>query len=393
VFEGSFRAGQDREGVLALDAGRARVVLRRQAGAGSTQEVVTPHGRIVASAQGLTAELTILAQKDETRVQVHAGKADITTGDQTIAVSAGQKLSLRAERQAAQPTPVALPLVPSREGIRTRVFYDRPISAVALRWAKPARPDQDRLEASRQPDFGQLLLQEPVEGTAFGLSGLQPGRTYWRLVRGTDPQAAPGPVGSVELSTDPAAKGRADRSVTNVVQDTGVQTRIIFQGKAPAVTLTWKAAPDASQYRVRIFTGEDLENPIVEQTVQATRLMLPSERLKEGTYYWYQAPLDPNGKAKATSQMNKLVLAFDNATSLVRVDLPRTGARPTKGSIEVSGLAPRGAQLEVNNQPILLGPEGRFSQVVGDVRPGAPLIFHLRQPDQGDVYLLRHLGR
>jgi hypothetical protein len=221
------------------------------------------------------------------------------------------------------------------------------------------------------------------------------GRSYFRVLRPEEgkPKPAPGPVGILELSPDPVASGSGATSVNNVVPDTGVQTRILFQGKVPRLTFQWEEHPGAAGYAVRVYAEDDLETPQIEERTAERSLALAPGRLREGTYYWYQAALDANGKLLKSNQMNKLVLVFDNAATLMRIDAPRPGERPADGRIEVRGRAPIGASVSVNGKEILVADDGRFEQVVADIAPGSLLLFQLKRPGQGPVFYTRHLGK
>ena len=55
-----------------------------------------------------------------------------------------------------------------------------------------------------------------------------------------------------------------------------------------------------------IYHEDDMETPVFEKTAEKTRLAMPAGKLKEGTYFWYQAAWDAAGKEMVASQMNKL---------------------------------------------------------------------------------------
>jgi hypothetical protein len=91
--------------------------------------------------------------------------------------------------------------------------------------------------------------------------------------------------------------------------------------------------------------------------------------------------------------MNKLVLTFDNAAPLLRIDAPRPGKRPKAGKIEIRGLAPLRSRVSVNNKPINISANGRFRQTISGVSRGSLLVFRLKKSGLGDVYFTRRLGR
>jgi len=225
-------------------------------------------------------------------------------------------------------------------------------------------------------------------GKSYILNNVRPGRHFWRLTR-TD--GNPGRPGSLAIRRDPIARQLASGKLTNVVTDTGIKTTIYFQGKVPALTFKWDVVEAAASYKVRIYPEDDMEKPILEETAKKTRLVLPAGKLKEGTYFWYQSASDSAGKEISASQMNKLSLAFDNATPLLRLEAPRPGHKPDGGQVEVSGLAPPGSRVMVGKDSIEISHDGRFKQTLSGIERRAVLIFKLIKKGAGDIYYVRHL--
>lgn len=388
TFEGAFRSETGRESTIKLDSGEARIRLKRGKKGGSTQRLVMPMGTIVASARGTTAEVVVRSRGKSTQVTVHAGSAEVAVGDQTVTVGPGQALNIGKKGKLGKPEALKLPKLRAREGVRTRIFYDRRIRKVALVWKGGKEGEETLLELSPTADFEKLSLREPVAGRSYILNNVRPGRHYWRLTRS---DGEPGSVGRLEIRRDPIARRLASGKLTNVVPDTGIKTTIYFQGKVPRLTFKWDAVEDAAGYKLRIYSEDDMEKPILEETSKKTRLALPKGRLKEGTYFWYQSAQDAEGKEISASQMNKLSLAFDNATPLLRLEAPRPGQKPQGGQVEVSGLAMPGSRLMVGKNSIEISADGRFTQTLSDVEHRAVLIFKLIKKGLGDIYYIRHL--
>jgi ferric-dicitrate binding protein FerR (iron transport regulator) len=388
TFEGAFRSETGRESTIKLDSGEARIRLKRGKQGGTTQKLVMPLGTIVASARGSTAEVVVRSRGKSTQVTVHAGSAEVAVGDQTVTVGPGQALSIGKKGKLGKIEPLKLPKIRAREGVRTRVFYDRRIRKVALVWRGGKEGEETLLEVSPHADFKKVTLREPVAGKSYIINNVRSGRYYWRLTR---TGGEPGKVGRLEIRRDPIARQLASGKLTNVVPDTGIKTTIYFQGKVPVLTFKWDAVEDAASYKLRIYSEDDMEKPILDETSRKARLALPEGRLKEGTYFWYQAALDDAGKEIQASQMNKLSLAFDNATPLLRLEAPRPGQKPEGGQVEVSGLAMPGSRLEVGKDSITVSADGRFKQALSGVERRAVLIFKLIKKGLGDVYYIRHM--
>jgi ferric-dicitrate binding protein FerR (iron transport regulator) len=388
VFEGTFRSETGRESTIKLDYGEAKIHLRRGKKGGAIQRLIMPMGTIVARARGMTAEVTVRSRGKSTQVTVYTGNAEVAVGDQTVTVGPGQSLNIGKKGKIGKLEPLKLPKIRVREGVRARVFYDRRIRRVALTWKGGKAEEELLLEISPTPDFKKPTLRQPVAGKSYILSNVRPGKYFWRLTR---PDGNPGRTGSLAIRRDPIARQLASDKLTNVIPDTGIKTTIYFQGKVPALTFEWDAVETAAGYKVRIYSEDDMEKPILEETAEETRLVLPAGKLKEGTYFWYQSASDSAGQEIKASQMNKLSLAFDNATPLLRLEAPKPGQKPEGGRVEVSGLAPPGSRVVVGKNSIEISPDGRFKQTLSGIKRRAVLIFKLSKKGAGDVYYVRHL--
>jgi hypothetical protein len=393
-FEGTFQSGGDREGVLRLETGSARVQLSREGSGGASQEVITPITKLAIRARGRTADVTVTSRPKATRVDVHAGKVAVNTEKETIEVAAGQSLVVDKKGLARKLAQASHSRIRAPEGRRTQVFFDRKIQDANLVWKSQSPAEQVVLEVSPSPSFQPLWISEPVSGNSFALTGIRSPVLHWRLRRRVPGKVeVVGQTGVLQVKRDPTARRLKSGKLTNVVPDTGIQTTILFQGKVPALTFTWKKRDKATDYLVRIYSEDDLDKPIHEKAAASNRLVLPAGKLREGTYFWYQAARGPGGEEIHTSQMNKLVVVFDNAAPLLKIDSPRPGQKPKGNTVTVSGMAAKGSRLSVNGVPIDLSSDGRFHQTLPGIKRGKMLLFELKQRGRGTVYFLRHLGR
>jgi hypothetical protein len=332
-------------------------------------KVVTSNATSTVSSPGMTANAEVTRRKDETRIAVRLGRADVAVGERVIAVGTGQVLIVRDDGEIVGPSRIGGARLFAEEGDNTRIYYDRSLGGVGFKWDGGGGV----IEIARSESFAEPLVREPVAGGSFTLSGAA-GSYYWRVLRG----GSPGPVGRVRLGRDPSY-GRGSGSVRNRVRDTGVATRILFQGSHPTLTLSWKAVEGAAKYKVRIYRSANLDSPLVSQTVTKTSMALTAGRLKEGTYFWYQAALAADGKELSTGQMNKLSLTFDNHAPVLRVDAAKGG--------KVAGVAARGSGVTINGRSLQVGPDGRFSQAVSADR--GLFIFRIKKSN-GAIYFVRH---
>jgi hypothetical protein len=394
-YNGAFQQGNNRSGNLSLKKGQTKIRLQRQGTGTSSQEVTTPQAKIVARARGLTAVTEINSSGKATGILVHSGAADVTVGDKNYLVSAGHSITVGRRGKTKGPSRMKSSGIRAREGVRTRLFYDRKVPRLTLGWKRQSKEEKIFLEISSSSEFKDLTLREPVAGQSFSYTDISSGRHYWRVVRrsadGT--KEVPGPTGILVIKQDPVAKRLSTGKLTNIVPDTGIQTTILYQGKVPALTFKWDEVKGAAGYDVRVYSDDNMESPQVYLSSSEPRLVLPPGKLQEGTFFWYQAAKDASGKEIKTSQMNKLVLTFDNAAPLLRIDAPRPGKRPSGRKVEIRGLAPLRSSVTVNNKSINISANGRFKQTISGVSRGSLLVFRLKKPGLGDVYFTRRLGR
>jgi len=351
-------------GALRLGAGDVRAVVRD-----GVARIGTALATVDVMATGLQGNTQVVVKRGETRVAVRFGKAVATVGERKISVGAGQVLVIKPGGQVQGPSSAGRAPLVVGEGKRVRIYYDRAPSRLTLAWEGGG----GTLEVARSDSFAEPLIREPVTGNFFTLTAPS-GRLYWRVIRG----GAPGPTGRVSLSRDPAV-GRGSGGVHNVVRDTGRETRIYFQGAHPALTFVWKPVDGAAFYRLRLFTENNLDSPRVNRKVDKPKAVLPAGRLKEGTYYWYQAAYDEAGKELATSQMNKLSLTFDNKLPALRIDSIRGGV--------ATGVVAKGASVTVAGRRLTVGPGGRFKQKVS--RERGLYIFRLRRGADSELLFIR----
>jgi ferric-dicitrate binding protein FerR (iron transport regulator) len=393
VFNGVFRTGQERDGEIELQSGQVRIRLRREGGAAASQVVRAPQMKVTARALGLTAESDLTASKSASHLVVHAGEAQVDIGDKRIRVKAGQSLGIDKNGKLTGPRDLPLPRVRAKEGMRTQVYYDRSLPPVAFALKSGEGSATPRLELSRSSSFKSLLLGEPLARPVFRYAGLSPGKYFFRVRRGDADGSPAGKAGVVIFTRDPfLLQSRRSSSVTNVVPDTGEETRIFFQGRAPALTFSWSPVERANSYRVRVYSEDNLEKPVVTKDSKKNRLKLAAGKLREGTFYWYQAALDTTGKEIAQSGMNKLSLLFDNAAYLLRIDSPAPGQRPRAGEIELRGVAATGASLSANDRAVSLDSDGRFEEILSGVPKRGFVVFQLKKPGLGETYFVRRLG-
>lgn len=379
IASGAMRVG------LSGGTTRLRLKPRGETKAGVVQ---TPHAKVRVTGKGATTDVQIRANRKSTRITVRVGSAEVRAGEKTVELGAGQRLEVGEDEELGAPRSLPTPRVTAREGRTMIVYYDRRPGRVGFTWDRKSADESYIVEIADTEAFEKVFVSEPVAGNTFSYGGLPGGRSYWRVKRISSPGAAPiaGLPTRVSLTTDPTL-GAKKKSYSNLVRDTGVHTRIYFQGEEPSLHFSWDDFEGAARYRVRVFKASNLDSPVVDKRVTRPKMGLPARSLREGTYFWYQTALGARGQELKTGQMNKLSITFDNAAPLLRIDRPRSG-QAVGGSAKVTGVVAAGVPTSVNGQPLRAKGDGRFSQTVSGI--GDALVFHLKR-GKSDVFFLRHV--
>jgi hypothetical protein len=118
----------------------------------------------------------------------------------------------------------------------------------------------------------------------------------------------------------------------------------LFTKKSGALTLVWKAKPNAKQYKVQIGRGTSFLTTVVDDTTDEplyTPLLTQQDFTDGGLLYWRVAAIDPDGNVGGYSRPVKLTL-------LARMNLTAGGppARKTRGLFTVTVTMPNGKPLK-----------------------------------------------
>ena len=121
-------------------------------------------------------------------------------------------------------------------------------------------------------------------------------------------------------------------------------THTLFTKKTGAITLVWKAKPNAKQYKVQIGRGTSFLTTVVDDTTDEalyTPLLTQQDFTDGGLLYWRVAAIDPDGNVGGFSRPVKLTL-------LARMILTASGvpARKTRGPFTVTVTMPNGKPLK-----------------------------------------------
>lgn len=364
---------------LTLNAGEALVDF--DAGANRTL-TVTGRGKKVDLSATDQAWATVSQTPRGPKVEVHAGRVDVSSGGGTTTVAAGQVADLTgAEVKTATRARPALVLPAAR---RIRVWSDG-LKEVALTWPDSGE-EAPRVEVATDPDFDHKLLAGRIAGAHAIVAPPAQGELYWRVFGG---DGKPAFRGQARFDRD---QGRSALDLENPhseVAETGLKAVVYFQSSPPALTFSFPPVDGAHGYRLRVYPALDLKTPRVDQTMKEPRCPVEAGRLAEGEYVWYASALDAGGGEMTGGRMNKLELVYDNSFTNLAIARPKPGEAVTGPEVEVRGVAPLGSRLFVNGKPASVDDKGRFNLRVA--RADA-VVFRVVLENGTESYWVRYLG-
>jgi hypothetical protein len=324
--------------------------------------------------------LSVDSSPEGARVSVLTGQVALVAGGKSTPLKAGEVASRSGEGLQVTPGPAPALLLPP--DARVHVSADA-LPSLALRLPPSSGPL--RVEVATEPTFQEPLLAGRVGGEELvRLAVPSRGELHWRFLAEDGSVRAQG-SGLFQPERGPASlEGQSPRAD---ILDTGLKATVSFQGAVPALHFRYSAHEGARSYRLRIYRAQELQKPLLERQADRTQYNLEPGALGEGSYLWYVAALGPSGEELTGGRMNKLELVYDNARRELALRRPRTGERVGAGPVLVEGVAPLGARLFVNEQPVALDAKGRFSQ---RVPPAGVLVFRLVSA-QGESYWVRTL--
>ena len=132
--------------------------------------------------------------------------------------------------------------------------------------------------------------------------------------------------------------------------------QVAFDAK---VKLSWSSVPDAAGYWLEVADDPGFARMtfsrwgLAEPTYQ-------SEPLNVGAYYWRVAALDKFGLPGARSEVWRFHVQTDVTPPYISISEPAEGAILRQSPLEVRGESEPGASLELDGQPLEVGPDGSF---------------------------------
>ncbi len=186
---------------------------------------------------------------------------------------------------------------------------------------------------SKFANYDDRKLEVSAEGESVTL-----GRNQATLVRSGAP-----PTEEIDVLPAPALAGPGDDQVA-------------FDAR---VKLSWSGVANAAGYWLEVADDPGF----ARMTLSRWGLAAPdyqSEPLNVGAYYWRVAALDKFGLPGARSEVWRFHVQTDTTPPYISIGEPAEGAILRQSPLKVRGESEPGARLELDGQPLKVGPEGSF---------------------------------
>ena len=307
------------------------------------------------------------------------------SGETSQMLEAGQHLRWEGGRGSPAAVGEELPRLSARSG---QTVFHPGIPEVLLSW--PGERGAYHVEVATSADFDHPLVSGLVHEPAVSVPAPRRGQLFWRvLAAGADPATAtPLAQGSARFLPEPPRQELA--RLRNEVPEGSETTTIYFQDKPPSVTFTYKPDARALQYKIAVFQAEALDAPVVERSFPGDHAALEAGSLAEGNYVWSVTPMSKGGEALRGGKMTKLVLVYDNSVPSLLVVTPKNGDR-AQPRVQVTGVAPVGAHLFVNEKSLALDAKHRFDAQVPPRGQPPMVVFRLTRGAGADAVIVRVL--
>jgi hypothetical protein len=334
-------------------------------------------------------QFALYKTQDGLEVSAQAGDVTAKKGDAEQPVLAGQTAHLGTRNNEVHNSGVSEITLPSRAG--TKVFHSGSMGEVTLTW--PGEKRDYWVEVGLDPELNQKLLRGVVHQSFVTVEAPRQGALYWRVMEADGKTALD--RGSAVFR--PELSASAASTFHDTVQEGSDRTTIYYQNALPAVTLAYRAEPNAARYHVEVYKAADVSTPgaapLVNKTSTNERIVLEAGSLPEGSYVWSATPQSDKGEALRGGKMTKLDIVYDNAIPSLVVRSPKAGDVVAGNRVQATGVATVGSKVLINGKPGALDDKGRFDEPVTPVGRSPVVVFRLVRPNAVDVVLVRSLRR
>jgi hypothetical protein len=333
------------EGALEADTGGGALVVRA---AGASLR-----------AEGGSVFSAALPEAGELEAGVIEGSAVFSQGDRTLLLNAGEGRFL--QRSPALPGPPSGVSPRLISPVEEAFDFSTTRPGVRFLWSSVEGALSYWLEISSRSDMSAPFHQSRVGDTggetcSIVYSGFEPGTWYWRVrpEYGRNSGGAASAAASFTVS-------RTEGLAAPVQQFPLGQGSLYVEDSGNGAYFSWKQEADAVSYTFLLSRYEDLNDPLVRQTVRDNYFVYDMKRgkLEPGEYYWGVYQTDAAGNRSAASAARAVVII--------------AGPPPAAGAERLTGAAPAAPPAAPREAgPAAAAPAAQAPAAVPAAPPAAP---------------------
>ncbi len=198
-----------------------------------------------------------------------------------------------------------------KEPAAGQTLYLAPSAIPTLHWTTALDVDLYEIQISRDLEFKNLVVHEPVTGRSYRPARILPdGRYYWRLIPVNENQPPLPPFMFQVVQLTPAElEAPAPGAVVEVKS----------KKATTPVELAWNCKSYSATYRVQVAADEEFKKPIVDRSTSECRL--DAGKLGVGSYHWRVRVIGKTRDQELWSESRKFAIlpARAEAPALARV--------------------------------------------------------------------------
>jgi hypothetical protein len=220
-------------------------------------------------------------------------------------------------------------------------------------------------------------------GSGSAVLKLHPGTVKYALhCAGDSRSSKPRASGSLTVKRDSGDAPVSRRAPVNVLDADGRRYTVLFQTRAPALTLKWAGAPaGAGNVSLHIESPDGTK----ELPSSGASKQLAAGALGEGSYTWWYSTADGHTSPKTT-----LTIRFDNAAPTAQFFSRRSDATTApKGMVAIDGVTIDGAKVSAGGHSVPVDDHGRFRAEVAPLNGDDAVVVRLEHPRTGVHYYVR----
>jgi hypothetical protein len=189
---------------------------------------------------------------------------------------------------------------------------------IIFSWSKAEIVGSYRVEISDTSSFSNILLSKDTTSTSIALSDLQKGKYFVRIV---GKPFLPNESDILSPVSDFSIQSKTSLDTPRPMEPNNNKTLTIANLQESGVLFSWKDQPEYSSYRIQVSANADLENAVIDQTINQNFYRWKTSYTL-GKYYWKVTGIAKSGESKESE-----IFQF-SLTNTAQITL----LRPAKGS-------------------------------------------------------------